>query len=596
MLASVLLQFTPLRVNLASERRDLRRVVGHQLRAYRSGLSVLAEVDGRDQARRRTVPLSPETIPLRYQVWRLQYGQSADQVLTSEETITDWFQRDGVDGRVLILGDPGMGKTHTLLAMGAHLLRRTEASGPVPVLVDLSGWNGENLDHWLVGYLWEVYRLCRPTAMVWLQSGQLTLLLDGFDHLPIPRQRTCAKEINTLLRSNPEQTALLCCRRRVVETSGIEFSEFNSGLYILPLAAQQVKDYLLAQGCDALWPQVKASKALQQLGRFPLYLTLLAALASGIRAEASAITGKDALVQTYLSHGLDRAPAPATPAERATLRWLADHLGTRSRSLRLDALGPSWLPESQRLLYRLLVGLGLLGIFTVIGGNPGVGLAWGLAFSQLDLEAFPYTRLSLALASWRSVGGLALVCTVPALGLGLGVGSLGSLILGRFNLGLPAFGWGGLVGAVLGWSLGLGLGLWGGLPQGIQIRQRPNQDIQMALRNGAILFGLLALVFALVLVMPAVVNGQSPLTLLTVPRLRVVAAALISAYLWFSFALQQGVVRGLLTRSPSRLPWAMAAWMQRWAQRRVLRPWGGDYGFAHETLRETLAKDGPSSD
>lgn len=594
MLASVLLQFTPLRANLTAERRDLRRAVGQQLRAYRAGLSVLAETEERHSPRRRSSPPNPPMISLRYQVWRLQYGQSSNQVLTSDQAITDFFLRDGIDGRLLILGDPGMGKTHTLLAMGEELLNRSEQRGPVPVLVDLSGWSGENLDQWLVAYLWEVYRICQPTAMVWLQAGQLTLLLDGFDHLPTPRQRACAKEINTLLRTNPEQTALLCCHRRVLEASGIDFSEFNSGLYIVPLAAQQVKDYLLAQGCDALWPQVKASKALQQLGRFPLYLTLLVALAPVLSADASAITGKDALVQTYLSHCLNHAPNPAPPAERATLRWLADHLGTRFRSLHLDALGPSWLPESQRLLYRLLVGLALLVIFTIVGGNPGLGLAWGLAFSQLDLEAFPYTRLSLALASWRSVGGLALVCTVPALVLGLGVGSVGSLILAQFNLGLPAFGWGGLVGAVLGWGLGLGLGLWGGLPQGIQIRQRPNQDSRMALRNGVILFGLLALVFALVLVMPAVVNGQSPLTLLTVPRLRVVVAALISAYLWFSFALQQGVVRGLLTRSPFRLPWAMAPWMQRWAQRRVLRRWGGDYGFAHETLREALAKNGPS--
>jgi hypothetical protein len=116
----------------------------------------------------------------------------------------------------------------------------------------------------------------------------------------------------------------------------------------------------------------------------------------------------------------------------------------------------------------------------------------------------------------------------------------------------------------------------------------------MALRNGVILFGLLALVFALVLVMPAVVNGQSPLTLLTVPRLRVIMAALISAYLWFSFALQQGVVRGILAGSPTHLPWAMATWMQRWTQRQVLRRWGGDYGFVHDSLRDALAKDRPS--
>ncbi len=585
MLASVLLQFTPLRASLAAERRDLRRAVEQQLRVYRAGLSVLAEADDSGRSSRPSL----QTIPLRYQVWRLQYGQSANQVLTSDQAITDFFLRDGIDGRLLILGDPGMGKTHTLLAMGEELLNRSEQSGPVPVLVDLSAWNGDNLDQWLVAYLWEVYRICQPTAIVWLQAGQFTLLLDGFDHLPPPRQRACAKEINTLLRTNPEQTALLCCRRQVLEAGGIEFSELNGGLHIQPLAAQQVKDYLLAQGCDALWPQVKASKALQQLGRFPLYLTLLVALAPVLGVNASAITGKDALLQQFLSHQSDIGPT--TPTERASLRWLATQMAHRSRFLHLDRLRQTWLPESQRLIYRGLLGLALLIIFTLIGGNPGLGLAWGLAFSQLDLEAFPYTHLSLAMASWRSLGNLVLVSIVPALVLGLGIGSFGSLVLGRFNLGLPAFGWGGLVGAVLGWGLGLGISLWGGLPQGIQIQRHPTQDLQMALRNGGVLFGLLALVFALVLVGPAVVNGQSPFTLLSVPRLRVLVAALLSAYLWFSFALQHGVLRLLLARVPSRFPLTWGPWLQRWAQRRVLRRWGGAYGFLHETLRETLAKD-----
>jgi hypothetical protein len=95
----------------------------------------------------------------------------------------------------------------------------------------------------------------------------------------------------------------------------------------------------------------------------------------------------------------------------------------------------------------------------------------------------------------------------------------------------------------------------------------------------------------LVLVGPAVVNGQSPFTLLSVPRLRVLVAALLSAYLWFSFALQHGVLRLLLARVPSRFPLAWGPWLQRWDQRRVLRRWGGAYGFLHETLRETLAKD-----
>lgn len=579
MIASILLQFTPLRSDPAVEKQALGRAVGEQLRAYRSGLPLLAP-----PAAGQTV----REIAMQYKVWGMQYGQRADAVLTSYDAILEIFQRDGVDGRLLLLGEPGMGKTHTLLALGERLLQQVSRSGgPIPVLVDLSAWAGEPLAQWLEGYLWEEYRLCQPTAYQWIQTAALTLLLDGFDHLPRDRQRTCARELDILLRTNPDQTAILCCRRRVIEASGINFSYFNSGVHLVPLAAPQVKDYALAQGGPDLWQTIKTSTALQQLARFPLYLTMLAVLAGQGRLNDSPITGRESLIQRYLT--VQRVDTPAT--DLVSQQWLAHHLAQRPRTFRLDRLQRTDLPDGQRLAYRGLLGLGFLLIFGLLGGNWGLGLATGLAFSQLDLENFPYTRLSLAVASWRGVGLLAVACGGPALVLGLGLGGLAAVLLGRFNLGLPAFGWAGLIGVVLGGLLGLGLMLWGGLPQAVQYRRTLNQDVQMALRNMLIIVAILGLVIGVVLVLPAVVSGQSPLSLLTPERLRVLVASLVSAVLWLSFTLQHSAVRLLLSLGKElRWPWRCRPLLRRWVQKRLLRQVGGGVRWSHDQIRVAITQ------
>ncbi|NJL48015.1 MAG: hypothetical protein HC929_11670 [Leptolyngbyaceae cyanobacterium SM2_5_2] len=226
-----------------------------------------------------------------------------------------------------------------------------------------------------------------------------------------------------------------------------------------------------------------------------------------------------------------------------------------------------------------------------MGHNLGLGLAVGLVFSQLDLESFPYTRLSLATSSWRGVGVLALASGLPALLLGLGLGSLAAAILGRFNLGLPAFSWSGVIGAVLGWGLGLSAVLWGGLPQAIQSRRGTNQDISLALRNTLLLVGLLAGVLAVVLVLPPVLAGQPPLTLLLPERLRVLAASLLSTVLWLSFALQYSIIRGLLTLN-ARGGWPLVSQplLRRLVDQRRLRQGWGSYWFSHSQVREEFGE------
>ncbi|MBE9113593.1 ATP-binding protein, partial [Nodosilinea sp. LEGE 07298] len=376
MVTTTLRSLIPGQPPVAANLRVLAAAAGQQLVAHRKGLPLVA---------------SRREIPMNYRVWGLQFGRQENQVLTSVGAIADLCQRDGIDGRLLILGEAGVGKTHTLLAVGDLLLKR---GGPVPVLLDVSAWAGETMREWLIATLWREYRVAKTTAANWIDQAQLMLLVDGFDNLPTPQQRKFAAALEALLRTNPNQTALLCCRRQVMESSGLIFDQFNGGINIIPLAAQQVKDYVLTQKCPDLWPVIKGSKVLQQLARLPLHLTMLVAMTNPAEPP---IQNRADLVQRYLDDRL--AQAQGNPAQhRATLGWLAEQLESRPRLFYLDDLQRTWLPEPRQLLYRLLVGLAIALAIGLMGGNLLLGLAVGLMLSQIDLENFVYVRLGLAIA------------------------------------------------------------------------------------------------------------------------------------------------------------------------------------------------------
>jgi len=70
-----------------------------------------------------------------------------EYTLPPEAKIIDVF--DEMQGALLILGEPGSGKTTTLLELARDLITRAEKDStlPVPVVLNLSSWGGETAVH-----------------------------------------------------------------------------------------------------------------------------------------------------------------------------------------------------------------------------------------------------------------------------------------------------------------------------------------------------------------------------------------------------------------------------------------------------------------
>lgn len=70
---------------------------------------------------------------------------SAPMPVEAEISTADLLARDDINGRLLILGEPGAGKTNELLAVAKTLLQQAKDSvdAPIPVIFELSEWSGD---------------------------------------------------------------------------------------------------------------------------------------------------------------------------------------------------------------------------------------------------------------------------------------------------------------------------------------------------------------------------------------------------------------------------------------------------------------------
>ena len=112
-------------------------------------------------------------------------GEVSSQIVSADKKIGDLFE--DVGRSLLILGDPGSGKTITLLELARDLINRveTDPTQPVPVVFTLSSWvdKRQPLLDWLTEELAAKYHVGKKLGQSWLERNRLLLLLDGLDEV-----------------------------------------------------------------------------------------------------------------------------------------------------------------------------------------------------------------------------------------------------------------------------------------------------------------------------------------------------------------------------------------------------------------------------
>ncbi|NEQ17218.1 MAG: NACHT domain-containing protein, partial [Moorea sp. SIO3E2] len=247
--------------------------------------------------------------------------------LPPQTSVMEIFERPDVNGRLLILGEPGSGKTTTLLRLAEDLVKQAEQNhaAPVPIIFELSAWKNDQqpLDQWLVAQLKHNYSIDEKISQQWLKNHQLLPLLDGLDELGIPRQRLCVTKINQFFKQNIQRRGVVCCRLEEYQQGKVKLRKLNGAYCLQSPKDVQIQEYLQRLGKTKLWQVLSSDAQMRELADKPLFLNVMVTAYQG-----QPITNKAQLWSAYVEERLklpldqQKYPKGVPYGDEDTRHWL----------------------------------------------------------------------------------------------------------------------------------------------------------------------------------------------------------------------------------------------------------------------------------
>ncbi len=309
--------------------------------------------------------------------FEVKIGNRPNFRLPPGKSVTHIF--DETDGKLLILGALGSGKTTVMVELAKELINRAQndPEQPIPVLFDLLSWKKSlSLADWIVAELKLKYGIQDKIGKQLIQQQKLLPLLDGLDELE-PRQRElCLQAINRLVvGENPVKHLVVCtpledykrCKTRL---------RLQGAIYLRPLTEAQIKEYLVGASSLQLWYAIEEDPNLLELAKAPLFLCMMTLAYEEILIQAwKRLPSKEerlkyllnAYVRFLLTRKIKSRYYGKEPRPEATRPWLV-FLAKRMKEdkqveFAMSQIQPDWLQtNAQKSMYRLGVGVTLGGI------------------------------------------------------------------------------------------------------------------------------------------------------------------------------------------------------------------------------------------
>ena len=338
--------------------------------------------------------------------------------------------------QLLILGEPGSGKTIMLLELARDLMELAQKDNqqPIPVLVNLSSWKDpkQSIFDWLLRELKLKYGLRADLATEYLRQNQLLPLLDGLDEVATGQQKACAIAISAWMSGDLEGKPcglVVCCRREEFETVVQEPLSLYGAIYLQTLEAEQITAYLKQFGLNVVDDAIQQDDALLDLLTKPLFLSMFGLVAVQGRFELVAWqrqeTSQDKvsyLFDMYWEAMMDRVLindpnqmqsdilsktyGTKIPPNRAQIQrsliFIAQSLRQDSQSeFLVERLQPHHLPtENQRSQYSLICW-SILGLSSIATSNLTSHLiSYHQETSHLDMYLFILPLLLMSGIPW----------------------------------------------------------------------------------------------------------------------------------------------------------------------------------------------------
>jgi len=444
-----------------------------------------------------------------------------------------------MNGELLILGNPGSGKTILLLQLAEKLLGRAQndPKQPIPVVLNLSSWAKDEkpFADWLQDELRRTYGMPQKLAQRWVGDGKFTLLLDGLDEIA-PRQdflesntealdneairlrSACITAINAYRADHTNVDVVVCSREKDYQALRTQF-DLNSAIVLTPLTDAQIEGYLAGDAYTGVRQLINQEASARKLAGTPFLLSTMKTTYANQpyignphkQLQQDNITSEQRenhLIQAYIDHQFQQQIDTSNYSRDETLRylrWLAwqlDH--NKSTIFNIEDLQPDWTQYERRyrisvglsvgllsgLIVGLIVGLAMIGESLIFGLTVviNLGLNFRLGVELIDVLNYGLVfGLVFGLEDRISYSDrIIFKLTKEILIFGLVFGLISELNGGLF------------VGLIGGLMLGLGswLSLWllfgvnaaGGLQpkSNQQLRQTVNSGFSNSLKNGLI--------------------------------------------------------------------------------------------------------------
>lgn len=320
-----------------------------RMRAYwiddllETGLQVLPWIDLTIQERPKLVSLP-----------RPEAGAGAETRRSPHQAIRDAYHL--AQGNLLLLGEPGSGKTTAILGIARALFDEAEIDDlrSIPVVLNLASWRSDDgtLGSWISKELNVNHCIPCHLSEGWIAAEDIVLLLDGLDEVPVPDRAACVRAINHFRRSFMIPT-LVCSRTKPYIAAGVRLA-LEKAVELQPLSEADVERCLVAADPAGAILRGLASRdpAILELTRSPLTLGIMLRVAGRLQVDTlrcqSLELSRQKIFAVYFNAMIERRQ-PALYASKDIREWtrcLARGMRRAGISeYRVERMQPSWLPS-----------------------------------------------------------------------------------------------------------------------------------------------------------------------------------------------------------------------------------------------------------
>lgn len=530
------------------------------------------------------------------------------------------FQDVGMGRSMLILGEPGSGKTTMLLELGCQLidLARQNDNKPIPIILNLSSWSEkQSINEWLTEQLNTFYKVDKKVAQALVETNAYMLLLDGLDEAKKELRNDCIKAINDFRRERGLIRITVCCR--IEEYTELDNKlEFEGAIVIQPLIPEKVDEYFDRFGNRLAGIRYLLGKdtVLQELTQTPLMLSVMTLAfmdtpSDDIQVYGDIETQRKHIFDTYINRMFERPGRSHTGqfSKEKTVHWLSclaqKMINHNEVPFLIERLQLNWLDnDRQQRAYivslRVIVGL-FAGLYFGLYFEPIFGLfaglvVWlfvGLAFGLFDWGVSPerIEPSGILLWSWKKFTNNLIKVVRKNLVVVLVLGLFAGLAFGLVRGLLAGLLFGLFVGLFVGLYVGLAGGLLGGLSSGqIEKTSLLNQNIKLSTRNFQITFLVVGLVGGLFFGLLFGLAGGLYAGLFFGSVIGLFSGLFFGLFSGGGISvIQHYLLRYFIAFKNNNLPWDLDTFLEQASDLIFLRRIGGGYIFIHRLLMEHFA-------